>query len=477
MQPSQGSVEKIKDPLKEELLITLHHMRIGQSREAALREFAARCDVADLDRFVASLIQSQRLGVSLGQILRTQSDHMRTVKRQRIEEAGRKAPTKMLFPLVLCISPALFVVIFLVPWSYQFSILHPINSSRTGGWVPWSAWLCDSCSFTASLGGSGRTGFGHRHRSAPHRRPQPHCAAGRGRGARLQRRLRAGSLVGVPVGRLPVLPLPAGPGRHPSRRHGHGRRKKLAFFMGAVARPLRGGGPVYRPDRQRVHRLGAHCHEDQREKGPGFPLARFSPGGAPSPCWLESRSCLRTCRPSNGSPRTKKGRSMNSLPRAGTARHRNGLTGMSLLGSLLIRFLAAAVFSVSCAAFLADYRSTGNLTSLGWMISEALVVALFLLRRSSSLISRRPSDWIAASGGSFLFLLVRPTEGSILPEQVALLLQISGVLIQGYSKVYLGRSFGVVAANRGVVSSGPYRLVRHPILRRVSPGPRRLLVC
>lgn len=103
--------ERVKDPLKEELLITLHHMRIGQSREVALKELANRCQIEDLDKFVASLIQSQRLGVSLGQILRIQSEHMRTVRRQRIEERARKAPTKMLFPLVLCIFPTLFIVI------------------------------------------------------------------------------------------------------------------------------------------------------------------------------------------------------------------------------------------------------------------------------------------------------------------------------------------------------------------------------
>jgi tight adherence protein C len=103
--------EKMRDPMREEILITIHHMRIGQSRETALKEFARRCDVRELDSFVSTLIQSQRLGVSMGQVLRTQSESMRVERRQRIEEAARKAPVKMLFPLVLCIFPALFVVI------------------------------------------------------------------------------------------------------------------------------------------------------------------------------------------------------------------------------------------------------------------------------------------------------------------------------------------------------------------------------
>lgn len=103
--------EKVKGPLGEELLITLHHMRIGQSRETALREFARRCNVPDMDSFVSALIQSQKLGVSLGKILRAQSVTIRTVRRQRIQEAGQQATVKMLFPLMVCIFPSLFVVI------------------------------------------------------------------------------------------------------------------------------------------------------------------------------------------------------------------------------------------------------------------------------------------------------------------------------------------------------------------------------
>jgi len=103
--------EKLEGPLHEEIVITLHHMRIGQSREEALRQFAARCGVKDLDKFIAALIQAQRLGVGLGKILRTQSGTMRVTRRQRIEEAAQKAPVKMLFPLVLCIFPSLFLVI------------------------------------------------------------------------------------------------------------------------------------------------------------------------------------------------------------------------------------------------------------------------------------------------------------------------------------------------------------------------------
>jgi len=103
--------EKLHDPLREEVLITLHHIRMGESREVALREFASRCDVEDLKNFVTALIQSQKLGISLGMVLRVQSDTIRTVQRQRVEEMAQKAPVKMLVPLILCIFPVLFIVI------------------------------------------------------------------------------------------------------------------------------------------------------------------------------------------------------------------------------------------------------------------------------------------------------------------------------------------------------------------------------
>jgi tight adherence protein C len=103
--------ERLHGPLQEEILITLHQIRMGKSRPVALRELADRCDVVDLTNFISSLIQSQQLGVSLGQVLRVQSDTIRIVQRQRIEAKAQKAPVKMLVPLILCIFPTMFVVI------------------------------------------------------------------------------------------------------------------------------------------------------------------------------------------------------------------------------------------------------------------------------------------------------------------------------------------------------------------------------
>jgi len=103
--------ERLRGPLQEEILITLHQIRMGKSRPAALREFADRCGVDDLTNFISALIQSQQLGISLGQVLRVQAETIRTAQRQRIEGAAQKAPVKMLVPLILCIFPTMFVVI------------------------------------------------------------------------------------------------------------------------------------------------------------------------------------------------------------------------------------------------------------------------------------------------------------------------------------------------------------------------------
>ncbi|GAB4253688.1 MAG: hypothetical protein Kow00129_14790 [Thermoleophilia bacterium] len=103
--------DKMRDPMREEILITLHHMRVGQSREAALQEMARRVQVKDLDNFTMALLQGQRLGVSLGQILRVQSESIRDAQKARYEEQAQKMAVKLLFPLIVCIFPALFVVI------------------------------------------------------------------------------------------------------------------------------------------------------------------------------------------------------------------------------------------------------------------------------------------------------------------------------------------------------------------------------
>jgi len=107
----QRVTEKWDNALTREFARMLSEMRIGKSRREALRELAIRCNVDDLNVFVSSIIQADQLGVSITQVLRTQSRQMRVRRRQRAEEAAHKAPIKMIFPMVLLIFPAIYVVI------------------------------------------------------------------------------------------------------------------------------------------------------------------------------------------------------------------------------------------------------------------------------------------------------------------------------------------------------------------------------
>ena len=97
------------------------------------------------------------------------------------------------------------------------------------------------------------------------------------------------------------------------------------------------------------------------------------------------------------------------------------------------------------------------------MVSEGLVILLLVFRRESHRLSRRPWDWAVALGGSFTVLLVRPSDTAIIPELLGGALLIAGTGFEIYAKFFLGRSFGIVAADRGIVVAGPYRFVRHPI--------------
>lgn len=99
------------DALSGELKTVNAEMRAGVTRTLALRNFALRTGVDDVRAFVAVLIQSDRFGTSIAQALRVHSDGLRIRRRQRAEEAARKAPVKMVFPLVFCIFPQLLVVV------------------------------------------------------------------------------------------------------------------------------------------------------------------------------------------------------------------------------------------------------------------------------------------------------------------------------------------------------------------------------
>jgi tight adherence protein C len=104
-------VEKLKGPLTEEFRRALAEIRVGKPRRDALRDIVGRTEVPALTNFIGAIIQAEQLGVSISKVLQVQSEQLRIERRQRAEEMAAKAPIKMLFPLVGCIFPSLFIVI------------------------------------------------------------------------------------------------------------------------------------------------------------------------------------------------------------------------------------------------------------------------------------------------------------------------------------------------------------------------------
>jgi len=99
-------------PLVDELSFTLREIQVGATRQQALRNLAQRVDMQEIRSFAALLIQADILGASIGPVLRAQADLLRTQRFQAAERAGAYAATKLLFPLIFFIMPAVFIVIF-----------------------------------------------------------------------------------------------------------------------------------------------------------------------------------------------------------------------------------------------------------------------------------------------------------------------------------------------------------------------------
>ncbi len=104
-------VEKMDGPLSEEFKKTIGEMKLGANRKKALSNMADRCDVSELTAFLAAVIQAEELGVPITNVLRVQSAQLREKRKQKAQEKAMKAPIKILFPLVMFIFPAIFVVI------------------------------------------------------------------------------------------------------------------------------------------------------------------------------------------------------------------------------------------------------------------------------------------------------------------------------------------------------------------------------
>lgn len=104
-------VQNVPGELSREFQRTLQETRVGVSRHEALRNMSERTDVDDLNSFILALIQADQFGVSIARMLRVQAEEMRVRRRQRIQEKAFAAPVKMIFPMLLCIFPSIFIVI------------------------------------------------------------------------------------------------------------------------------------------------------------------------------------------------------------------------------------------------------------------------------------------------------------------------------------------------------------------------------
>ncbi|GIV66117.1 MAG: type II secretion system protein [Bellilinea sp.] len=103
--------EKWESQLSFAFARTIQEIQLGKVRREALRDMAERIGIPEMTSFVAAVIQSEQLGVSLAKVLRIQSDQMRVKRRQRAEEEAHKAPLKMLIPMALLIFPSLMIVL------------------------------------------------------------------------------------------------------------------------------------------------------------------------------------------------------------------------------------------------------------------------------------------------------------------------------------------------------------------------------
>ena len=101
----------VNGPVSGEFARVLSEIQIGKSRGEAFTALAARTTVAEAKTFVSALVQADRLGLPIANVLREQSNQMRLIRRQHAEEKAQKVPVKILFPMLLCIFPALFIVI------------------------------------------------------------------------------------------------------------------------------------------------------------------------------------------------------------------------------------------------------------------------------------------------------------------------------------------------------------------------------
>ena len=126
----------------------------------------------------------------------------------------------------------------------------------------------------------------------------------------------------------------------------------------------------------------------------------------------------------------------------------------------------ALLIGISAIFFYTHGRyalETQSATNIFFAIEQGLLVGMFLFRRRTTTTSQRPWDWTIAAIGGWLALTMRPHEIGGAAETVGIVVQCAGLILVIICFLAIGKSFGVVAANRGLKVHGPYRMVRHPI--------------
>ena len=133
------------------------------------------------------------------------------------------------------------------------------------------------------------------------------------------------------------------------------------------------------------------------------------------------------------------------------------------LGELASKIAIVTLFSFMAMRIAEDAAATGHVTGILLLVSEALVVVLTVVRRPAGIVDRTLRARLLTGVATFGPPLVRPEAISAVPEPVTVAISAIGLIIVVLGKLSLGRSFGLAPANRGIVSSGVYRFVRHPI--------------
>jgi protein-S-isoprenylcysteine O-methyltransferase Ste14 len=134
------------------------------------------------------------------------------------------------------------------------------------------------------------------------------------------------------------------------------------------------------------------------------------------------------------------------------------------LTDLVARAVIVLLFSMMAVRFAGDFLATGRVTGLLLLVSEALVVVLTVVRRSAAAVDRSTRARLLTVLSMLGPPLLQPAHvAALLPQSLTVAASAAGLAIVIAGKLTLGRSFGLMPANRGVVSSGIYRIVRHPI--------------